>query len=102
MYSGEIVHKLGLHGLSCTKNTGCFPRHSIQLTIIFSEDHSPHKSGDLGRPLTWQEMGGGLMAWLWVPGMGYKSCAHFCSVPLKRQCQTGRHCTNRGGKIPKI
>jgi len=59
---GKIVDELGLHGLSCTKNAGCLPRHSAINSILrrsFTRINLPSTLEPVG--LTNQMMEGGQM-----------------------------------------
>jgi len=85
---GKVVDELGLHGLSCTKNAGRFPRHSAINSIL------KRLLTCIGLPSTFEPVGltndgrrpDGLTLGPLVqrpePGVGRNSCGHFCSGPL--------------------
>jgi len=62
----KLVDRLGLHGFSCIKNAGRFPRHS-SINSIPKGHWPPFVSCLSWSLLAWQRIGG-LMVWLWTPG----------------------------------
>jgi len=92
--------ELGLHGISFTKNTGHFPRH-LAINSILKRSLTCIKLPSSLEPV---DLTGnvrrhdGLIIGGWYRGQSLVWDAtrrHFCLVPLQRQCQTGRHCSNK-------
>ena len=94
-YCGKIVDELGLHGLSCTKNAGHFPRHSAINSILNRSLAHIGLPSTLGWSLSaWQMTKGGRWPDFgpWYRGLSLiwdATVVDTCSGPLQRLCQTG-------------